>query len=40
MTIEACVGLRKNWMTGTHNFTLSAISKIEAILGRELLLTP
>ena len=28
------------WMTGTHNFTLNSISKIEATLGQEILVTP
>jgi len=28
------------WMTGTHNFTLLTISKIEAALGEEILITP
>lgn len=28
------------WMTATHNFTLNSISKIEAILGQEVLVTP
>lgn len=28
------------WMTGTHNFTLLTISKIEAALGHDLLVTP
>jgi transcriptional regulator with XRE-family HTH domain len=28
------------WMTATHNFTLSSISKIEAVLGQEVLVNP
>jgi transcriptional regulator with XRE-family HTH domain len=28
------------WMTATHNFTMSSISKIEAVLGQEVLVTP
>ena len=28
------------WMQGTHNFTLKSISKIEAVLGESILITP
>ena len=28
------------WLSGLHNFTLKSISKIEAILGEEILITP
>lgn len=28
------------WLTGLHNFTFKSISKLEAVLGRELLVTP
>lgn len=28
------------WLTGTHNFTLKSVSKIEVILGEKILTTP
>ena len=28
------------WMTGLHNFTFKSIAKLEAVIGRELLVTP
>ena len=28
------------WVTGLHNFTFKSISKLEAVLGKELLVTP
>ncbi len=28
------------WMSGTHNFTFRSISKLEAILGADIMLTP
>lgn len=28
------------WLTGFHNFTFKSISKLEAVVGRELLVTP
>lgn len=28
------------WLTGLHNFTFKSVSKLEAVLGRELLVTP
>ena len=28
------------WLTGTHNFTLKSISKIEVVLGEKIITTP
>lgn len=28
------------WLTGLHNFTIKSISKIEAVLGEQIILTP
>ncbi len=28
------------WLTGTHNFTIKSISKIEAVLGEKIITTP